>query len=192
MAEDVIESVAVEPVERAEEGTTGGDDLEEASPEGRVAKMEAALAERDARIRGLVEAQAQHEQRIAGLEDALRLREARIIELDGSLDEAESTLKERESELEGVRTQLAQAVALYRVSLLAAEPEIPEEMVQGDTVEEVEASLAWARQMVEQVRSQLEAQASQERVPFGAPVRSAPDLSGLSPQEKIALGLNRR
>ena len=46
--------------------------------------------------------------------------------------------------------------------------------------------------MVERVRSQLEAQASPERVPLGAPARSAPDLSALSPQEKILLGKMRR
>jgi hypothetical protein len=83
-------------------------------------------------------------------------------------------------------------VTLYRTSLLTAEPEIPEELVHGGTVEEIEASLALARQMVEQVRSQLEAQASQERLPFGAPMRSSPDLSVLSPQEKILLGLSRQ
>ncbi|MBF8266513.1 MAG: hypothetical protein HW388_21 [Dehalococcoidia bacterium] len=137
-------------------------------------------------------AKASLEERIAGLEATLAERDARIREMEATLGQAEDALKERESELETVGAQLAQAVALYRASLLSAEPEIPQELVQGTTVEEVETSLALARQMVEQVRSRLEAQASQERVPFGAPVRSAPDSSALSPQEKILLGLSRR
>lgn len=188
MAEDVIESVEKEPTTKAEESAKST----ESPSEERIAELEAALAERDARIQGLVDAHVQYEQRIIALEDTLRLREARIMELDASIEEAEVSIKGREEEMERVVAQLAQAVALYRTSLLAAEPEIPEEMVQGTTVEEIEMSLARARQMVEQVRSQLEAQASQERVPFGAPMRSAPDLSSLSPQEKILLGLSRR
>ena len=47
-------------------------------------------------------------------------------------------------------------------------------------------------QMAEQVRGQLEAHASLERLPFGAPVRSAQDISVLSSREKILLGLSRR
>ena len=38
----------------------------------------------------------------------------------------------------------------------------------------------------------LESQASQERIPFGAPARPAPDISNLSPQEKILVGLSRK
>jgi chromosome segregation ATPase len=191
MAEDDIQTVEKEPTTTAEESQ----EPSEAPPEERIAELASALgglAERDARIQGLVDAQARYEQRIVALEDTLRLREARTMELDAALEEAEASLNEREVEIERVGGQLAQAVAVYRTSLLAAEPEILEEMVQGTTVEEIEASLARARQMVEQVRTQLEAQASQQRVPFGAPVRSAPDLSGLSPQEKILLGLSRR
>ncbi|MFH1560573.1 MAG: hypothetical protein ABID84_04090 [Chloroflexota bacterium] len=192
MAEDVTQTVEAEPVERTEKSIPAGGGPAEVSLEDRIVELEATLAERDARIQGLVDAQAQYEQRIAALEEHLAQRDACIGEMEAALNEAESALKGRESELEAVRTQLAQAVALYRSALLAAELEIPEEMVQGTTVEEIEASLARARQMVEQVRSQLEAQAAQERVPFGAPVRSAPDLSGLSPQEKILLGLSRK
>ena len=192
MAEDVTQTVETEPVETAEEGTPEGDGTAAVSSEDKIAELEAALAERDARVQELVDAQTQYEQRIVPLEESLAQRDARIGELEATLEQKESTLNEREEEIEEVGAQLAQAVTVYRTSLLAAEPEIPEEMVQGATVEEIEESLARARQMVEQVRTQLETQASQERVPFGAPVRSAPDLSGLSPQEKILLGLSRK
>jgi len=197
MAEDVTQIVETEPQETPEESaeeesTPEGDGPAEISPEGRIIELEETLAERDARVQGLVEAQTQFEQRIVALEESLAQRDARIGEMEATLEQSESTLKEREDEVEKVGAQLAQAVAVYRTSLLAAEPEIPEEMVQGTTVDEIEASLAGARQMVEQVRTQLESQAYQERIPFGAPARSAPDISGLSPQEKILLGLSRK
>ena len=192
MAEDVNQTVEAEPVETAEEGTPEGDGSVEVCPEDEIVELEAALAERDARIQELVDAETQYEQRIVALEESLAQRDARIGEVEATLEQRESTLKEREEEIEGVRAQLAQAVAVYRTSLLAAEPEIPEEMVQGTTIDEIQASLAGARQMVEQVRTQLESQASQERIPFGAPVRSAPDISSLSPQEKILPGLSRK
>ena len=202
MAEDVTQTVETEPQETPEESapeesaeeesTPEGDGHTEVSPEDRIVELEETLAERDARIQGLVDAQTQFEQRIVALEESLAQRDARIGEMETTLEQSEGTLKEREDEVERVGAQLAQAVAVYRTSLLAAEPEIPEEMVQGTTVDEIEASLAGARQMVEQVRTQLESQASQERIPSGAPVRSGPDISGLSPQEKILLGLSRK
>lgn len=197
MAEDITQALETEPVEMSsaimlEEDIPEGDGPAELSPEDRIIELEAALTERDARIQGLVNSQAQHEQQIVALEESLAQRDTRIGEQEAALNQGESTLKERQERVEEVESQLTQAVALYRTSLLAAEPEILEEMVQGTTVEEIEASLARARQMVEQVRTQLESQASQERIPFGAPVRSAPDVSGLSPQEKILLGLSRK
>ena len=157
-------------------------------------ELEVAVAERDAHIQALEAAQVQREGRIAELEESLAERDAQVVALETAVEQMEGTLKEREDQAEDVKGALAQAVTLYRTSLLAAEPEIPEELVHGATVEDIAASLALAlaRQMVEQVRSQLEAQASQERVLFGAPVRSSPDLSMLSPQEKILLGLSRQ
>jgi hypothetical protein len=44
---------------------------------------------------------------------------------------------------------------------------------------------------VAQVRQHLEQQALAHRVPTGAPVRAAPDHSGLSSAEKIRLGLQQ-
>jgi len=106
--------------------------------------------------------------------------------------ERDTRIQALESEVAGLREQLALALDRYRDSLLKASPEVPEEMVRGATVREVEEAHGRARAMVERVRSQLEAKQSRERVPPGAPPRSAPDLSGLSPREKIAQGLSRR
>ena len=148
-------------------------DIEEASAEGVERQDEPEAAE------------SPHDARLDALTAALSERDARISEL-------ESAVQSRVEEVEAVNARLAQAVELYRASLLASEPDVPEDMVQGATVEAVQESLERARQMVAQVRGRLEAQASTERTPLGAPARSSPDLSALSPQEKILMGLSGR
>lgn len=137
------------------------------------------------------DAERQHNARLDALTAALGERDARIAQLEAALGEAEAAAS-RVEEIEAVSARLAQAVELYRAALLAAEPDLPEDMVRGDTVEAVQESLERARQMVAQVRGRLEAQASMERTPLGVPARSAPDLSALSPQEKILMGLSGR
>ena len=189
MVEETTQAVDTGPaqtVEQAVEEEGGGPDAPHEEQQGKTE------AEQASRIGELEAALSDGERRLSGLDGLLGQRDARIGELETALGQVEGVVKEREQEAEGLRAQLAQAVELYRASLLAAAPDIPEELVNGATIAEVEASLAQARQMVEQVRGQLEAHAVQERVPFGAPARSAPDLSALSSQEKIRLGLDRR
>lgn len=110
-------------------------------------------------------------------------------EMQSELTSLRVTLDERETELQTLRLLVASATEAYRAALLAASPEIPGELVTGATPEEVEASLAQARQMVERIRSHIEAQLAEQRVPSGAPIRTGQDLSSLSPQEKIAYAL---
>lgn len=133
-------------------------------------------------------------------------RQARAAHLEsvaGGLTEdlaaARSLLAERESEVDSLRraadesrAALAAAVGRYREVALAAEPDLPADLVSGDTLEQVNDSLDAARRTVAQVRSHLEAQAQASRVPAGSPPRSGPDLAGLSAAEKIRLGLARR
>ncbi|MEK7778141.1 MAG: hypothetical protein AAB303_05905 [Chloroflexota bacterium] len=126
------------------------------------------------------------------LEPALVEARSALQERDASLAEVRGILAQRDVELQALRHQLASATARYRQALLSAAPEIPEELVNGITPEEVEASLARARQMVERIRSRIEAQIAEQRVPTGAPIRSAPDISGLSAQEKIAYALSQQ
>ena len=128
-------------------------------------------------------------------EDEQNDQERRIGELETTLAQLQQQMAEREQEVGGevaaLKEQLSGAAARYRALILATAPEVPEELVRGETPEEVEASFAAAREMVEKVKSQLEAQAEAERVPTGAPARTPPDLGALSPQEKIAHALSR-
>ena len=148
-----------------------------------------ALAERIAELEaGLADG----EQRLAGLSRALAQRDARIAELEASVCGMERAAGEREQQVDGMTAQLSQAMEAYRASLLEADPGLPADLVAGDTVEELQASHARARQIVEQVRGSLEEQALMERTPSGAPARGDADVSALSPEEKIRLGLSRR
>ncbi len=113
-------------------------------------------------------------------------------EAQAELAELRSALEQRDQEIESLRSRLASATARYREALLAAAPEIPEELVGGESPEEVETSLAGARQMVEKVRGQIESQIAGERVPSGAPVRGGQDFSDMSSREKIAHALTQR
>lgn len=101
------------------------------------------------------------------------------------------SMGEIEKEMSSLRQQLSSVTQKYRALILAGAPEVPEELVKGETPDEVDAAFAAAREMVERVRQQLEAKAAAERVPAGAPIRSGPDLSALSPVEKIAYALSR-
>jgi len=136
----------------------------------------------------------------AGDEDSPRDEEKEEVERLGEelksqkevVAELEQQLAAQGEELGRLREELAIAVAKYRHMVLAAAPEVPEEMVKGETIEEIDASLTSARSLVERVRRRLEAEVEAGRVPAGAPPRSAPDLSALSPGEKIAYALARQ
>ena len=113
-------------------------------------------------------------------------------ETQAELAELRSALEQRDLEIQSLQDRIASATARYREALLAAAPDIPEELVVGESPEEVDASLAGARQMVERVRGRIESQIAGERVPSGAPVRGAQEFSDMSSREKIAYALNQR
>jgi hypothetical protein len=134
------------------------------------------------------------------LSQTLQSKVARIVEQEkevtardtevASLQEAVAGLEVR---MTGVNEDLFQAVAAYRGLAAAANPEIPTELIGGDTIEAVEKSLENARALVDRVKEGIEAEASRSRVPAGSPHRAPLDLSALSPREKIqyAIGGNR-
>ena len=139
------------------------------------------------------------------LKGQLGERDARLGEVQRQLDEATAAKESGEEELASVRAGLAErdtqlaaateglshAVESYRASLVAANPEIPEEMIGGDAIGDIDASLEKAREMAGRVRPRLEEDLKATSVPAGAPQRPAPDLSELSPREKIEYALRK-
>jgi hypothetical protein len=118
-----------------------------------------------------------------------------------ALDEIEALAAAEADELATAQRALAverehtrEALARYRDAVLAAEPDLPPELVRGDSLEELERSLVAARSAVAEIRTRLtEASASVERgFPVGAPARGRASTAGLSAAEKIRRGLEER
>ena len=140
------------------------------------------------------------------LELASADREARAAHLEGQLSElrqelgqSQSAVEAREQELAGtreqvetLRSQVRSSAQRYREAVLQQSPELPGELVTGETVEEVDEAIERARATVSKVRGHLESQAQAGRVPVGAPARSGPDLSAMSAEEKIRFGLQQK
>jgi len=120
--------------------------------------------------------------------ERIQALEARLAQLEAAIEEE---VQRRGQEAAALKEQLGATVGRYREMALAKAPEVPEELVKGETVEEIDASLAAAQALVERVKKQMEARAAAERVPTGAPARTPPDLSALSPREKIAYALSK-
>lgn len=137
--------------------------------------------------------------RIAELEGSIAETESELKKRDTRLSEAEAMIADKDSELAGlkqtlaqsdealaqVKNFLAQAVASYRALVAEVNSDIPEELITGDSMAAIDQSLASARALVSRVKKGLEAEIAKTRVPAGAPQRTPPDLSALSPREKI-------
>jgi len=132
-------------------------------------------------------------------------REAEVQQLRGQLEasraEAEAVRSQASTqaeELERLSESIAaaeaqgrDAVQRYREVVLEREPQLPADLVNGDSIGEVDAAVERARQTVAQVRQHLDQQAQALRIPAGAPARGSPDVSELSSAEKIRLGLSK-
>jgi hypothetical protein len=128
----------------------------------------------------------------AAAEAVLAEKDARIAELQAELSEAKSGFESTTAELGKVKEANAQAIAKYLGAVRLANPTIPRDIIAGDTIEDIDASLAKATTIAESVKASLEAQAKEARVPAGAPPRGEISLEGLSPREKIAAGIQQK
>ena len=129
---------------------------------------------------------------IAQTDEELAETNARIIEFEqtvANLDNEVVILKqataESEEKLTAINHSLTEAVASYKALVARFNPEVLEELITGDTIEAIDQSLEQAKTLVSRVRQGLEDERTAGKVPAGAPVRTPPDLSALSPREKI-------
>ena len=132
--------------------------------EGIIARRDQELASRDTRISELRQVTANLESEIATVKQA-------VAEADESLHKLGESFK--------------QAVASYKTLVVQSNPDVPEELVTGESIEAITDSFTLAKELVSKIRKGMEAEISLARVPAGAPERTAPDLSALSPREKI-------
>jgi len=110
---------------------------------------------------------------------------AQLDERDAKMGELQTVIASQSEELASLREASAEATYKYRGSLLAANPEVPEEMIIGETIADIDASLETAKALVSKVKAKVEEEAKAAPVPAGAPERSGQDLSSMSPREKI-------
>jgi len=171
---------------RAEEKTAKAEVLSKAK------ELEEAMATKDARI---AELQAEGE--------ALRAErgnlQARVTEFESQRAESTTQLEGKTKELEASAAELAtvnqakgEAVAKYLGLAKALNPTIPEGIVVGETIAEIEQSVEKGKAIVEAVRKAMESEAAATKVPAGAPTRGEISLEGLSPREKIAAGIQQK
>lgn len=89
-----------------------------------------------------------------------------------------------------LRDHLAAAVAAYRRAVLAADPDLPAELIAGESIDEVDAAVAQVRTVIARLKDQIRTNDAQ-RIPPGATDRTPLDPTSLSPREKIVFGIQR-
>ena len=149
--------------------TAEGEELE--ALKARITELEGLVAEKDGELEP-------KDRRITELGEVLSDRENELTVLKQTIADLEAALAE-------TRSSLARAVSSYRTMLVQANPDVLDELITGDTIEEIDQSLENARALIFRVKQGLEEEASRARIPAGAPQRTPPDLSALSPREKI-------
>jgi hypothetical protein len=116
---------------------------------------------------------------------------AKSDEMQARIAQLEQGIASRDGELTAIKQSLSGAVAKYRAAVIASAPGVPQELVKGDSLDEIDTSLELVRGIVSKVRQQLQVEAESNKVPAGAPPRMPQDLSALSPAEKIAYALRK-
>ena len=116
---------------------------------------------------------------------------AKSDEMQARITQLEQGIASRDGEMTAIKQSLSGAVAKYRAAVIASAPGIPQELVKGDSLDEIDTSLELVRGIVSKVRQQLQVEAESNKVPAGAPPRMPQDLSALSPAEKIAYALRK-
>jgi len=119
-----------------------------------------------------------------------------IAELESLLDRervaaaaTQDALDTAGAEVVSLKESRTEAIDACRDALRLAHPELPPDLIKGESIQELTDSVSCAQALVEKVRAALEQERSASRVPAGAPVDSGPDLSGLSAREKISAGV---
>jgi hypothetical protein len=74
----------------------------------------------------------------------------------------------------------------------ALNPTIPEGIITGESIAEIDASVEKGKAIVEAVKKAMEAEAKETKVPAGAPTRGGVNLEGMGPKEKIVYGITHK
>lgn len=146
--------------------------------EARVAELESLVRQKDGELEKARARSLEFEQTVADRDDEITLLTQSKVEM--------------EEKLTSLSSSLAEAVTSYKTAVVQANPEILEELITGDNIEAINESLDKAKALVSKVKQGVEAEILLARVPAGAPERTTPDLSALSPREKIQYAIGGR
>ena len=164
-------------------------DKEKKEPE----SVEEKLNRLKAKVGELTELIAQREKELVSKDKQILRLEQAMADKEGEITSLKQSLLAAQEQQKRLADSLAQAVSSYKALVISAHPQLPAELITGDTIEALNDSLSRARTLVSKVRQGLEAEAMKARFPSGAPARTTPDLSALTPKEKIqyAIGGNK-
>lgn len=139
---------------------------------------------------------AELESLLAQKEEALRLANTRIPELEQKAARQENDIEalkrsslDLDQRLAEASEALSRAVSSYKAQVTRASPEVPPDLIAGDTIEAVDDSLEKAQDLIRKVKAGLETESKTLRFPAGAPPRGIADSGTLSPREKIKYGI---
>jgi len=144
-----------------------------------------------------IKAQLGEEQKAkAELTELITTRDARITELEGQLNGLTEQLEGKTKDMEDAAAKLANvsgsldtAVTKYLGVAKALNPSVPEDIISGATVEEIDSAVEKGKTIVEAVRKTMESEAAAGKVPAGAPERGGISTEGMTPREMIAAGI---
>jgi len=123
--------------------------------------------------------------KITELKGLVAQKDEELTKANARITELEQAVAGSEEKLTTIQNSLTEAVVGYKAMVVQANPEVLEELITGDTIESINGSLNKAKTLISRVRQGLETEISGARIPAGAPQRTPPDLSALSPREKI-------
>jgi len=139
-----------------------------------------------------VKAQLEEEQKAkTTLEEALAEKDTRLAELETALSEAKQGSEASTAELASVKEARDQAVSKYLGMAKASNPQVPEDMISGETIAEIDASVEKGKGLVASVKKTLESETAAAKVPAGAPTRGE-TTEGMSNKDMIAAGLRQK
>ncbi len=174
----VDELEQVENLSESQSGVESPPEVEELAVQEGVAELERLIAQKDEELTKTNAQLAELEQVVAGK--------------DNEIASLKQTSDELEKRLTTLNNSLAEAVASYKAAVVQANPEVIEELISGGTIESINESLDKAKDLVSKVRQGVETEILLAKVPAGAPERTSPDLSALSPREKIQYAIEGR
>jgi len=139
-----------------------------------------------------VKAQLEEEQKAkTALEEAMAEKDAKLAELEAALSEAKQGSEASATELASVKEARDEAVSKYLGMAKASNPQVPQDIISGETIAEIDASVEKGKGLVASVKKTLESETAAAKVPAGAPTRGE-TTEGMSNKDMIAAGLRQK